>query len=94
MRKDRPPRMEMPLDEAQRISANAADGLLDTTDPDVARVVAQANRVVVRAGVWGRTDDRAERRWWRLGVVGAIVFLAIWVAGLLIPLLTALGQGR
>jgi hypothetical protein len=93
VRKDRPPRLEMPLEEAQRISTNAADGLLDTSDPDVARVVAQANRVVVRAGVWGRSDDRAERRWWRLGLIGAVVFLAIWVAGLLVPLLSALGSG-
>jgi hypothetical protein len=93
VRKDRPPRLEMPLEEAQRFSTNAADGLLDTSDPDVARVVAQANRVVVRAGVWGRSDDRAERRWWRLGLIGAVVFLAIWVAGLLVPLLSALGSG-
>jgi hypothetical protein len=89
-RRERPPRVAMPIDEAQRIAENASNGLLDMADPDVARVVAQANRVVVRSQVWGAAQEPKARRWRRLTVVGAIVFIAVWVAGLLVPLFISL----
>lgn len=90
-RRDRPPRLAMPLEEAERIATNAADGVLDVNDPDVARVVAQANRVVIRSQMWGSTPDVSTRRWRKLTVIGAILFVAVWVAGLLVPLFTSLG---
>ncbi|PZE25648.1 MULTISPECIES: hypothetical protein [unclassified Curtobacterium] len=91
-RRERPPRLTMPLEEAERISTNAADGLLDTSDPDVARVVAQANRVVTRSQMWGSTPDLPTRRWRRLTVLGGLLFVLIWVAGLMLPLLASLGK--
>ena len=86
-RRERPPRVAMPLEEALRISTNAADGVLDLADPDVARVVAQANRVVTRSQMWGSTPDLPTRRWRRWTVVGGLLFVLVWVAGLLLPLL-------
>jgi hypothetical protein len=80
----------MPLEEAQRIATNASEGLLDVGDPDVARVVAQANRVVIRSQMWGSTPDVPTRRWRRLTVVGGLVFILVWVAGLLVPLFIAM----
>jgi hypothetical protein len=91
-RHDRPPRLAMPLEEAERIATNAADGVLDISDPDVARVVAQANRVVIRSQMWGTTPDTSTRRWRKLTVLGGILFVAVWVAGLLIPLFSSLGS--
>jgi hypothetical protein len=94
MRNDRPPRLAMPLEEAERIATFAADGVLDVSDPDVARVVAQANRVVIRSQMWGAAPDTSTRRWRKLTVVFGLLFVAVWVAGLLVPLLTALNQQR
>ncbi|WP_157071541.1 hypothetical protein [Curtobacterium ammoniigenes] len=84
--RERAPRVAMALDEAQRIAEHAASGLLDTTDADVARVVAQANRVVMRAQMWGASEGATTRRWRRMTVIGGLVFIAVWVAGLLVPL--------
>lgn len=85
-RRERAPRVTMSLDEAQRIAENASKGLLDTTDVDVARVVAQANRTVMRSQMWGGSDSASTRRWRRLTIVGGMIFIAVWVAGLLVPL--------
>jgi hypothetical protein len=89
-RRDRTPRVAMPLEEAERIATNAAEGLLDTSDPDVARIVGQANRVVIRSQMWGSTPDLPTRRWRRLTVVGGVLFVLVWVGGLLLPLLASL----
>lgn len=89
-RRERAPRVSMPIEEAQKIAANASNGLLDLADPDVARVVAQANRVVLRSQMWGSAPEPSTRRWRRLTVIGGIVFIAVWVAGLLVPLFVSL----
>ena len=71
----RPERMTP--EEARRIRAQDAAGRLDHDDPDVRRVLDEANRVSVRAHVYGR--DAAARRTMRASLLittGAAVLFA------------------
>ncbi|MGN8050200.1 hypothetical protein ACTJKO_10985 [Curtobacterium sp. 22159] len=82
---------DLTVDEATVISRHARDGVLEVDDPEVRKVVEQANRVLVRAHMWG--DDRSPklRRRRRFIAIGALVMVLVWVAGLLVPLAVRLG---
>lgn len=74
----------MTVEEAERIADHAAQGRLDTSDPSIARAVGEANRVLVRAGTWGR--DRAERRRTAGVVVLIVAGIALFLTGLTLAL--------
>lgn len=82
----------MTLPEAERIVALDHDGKLDRDDPSVSKVVFEAHTVVQRAAMWGGEPGDPARR--RLGwiIVGCGLFIAVWIAGLLIPLLLGLDK--
>jgi len=80
MRKD-----DLTVDEATAIAENARSGSLPLDDPEVRKVVDQANRVLVRAQMWGEERSPKLRRRRRLIAIGALVMVVVWVAGLLVP---------
>ncbi len=82
----------MTLPEAERIVALDLDGKLDRKDPDVAKVVYEAHTVVQRASIWGAAPGTPSRRRSVLIFFGAAIFIAVWIAGLLIPLLLHLDK--
>jgi hypothetical protein len=86
MRKD-----YLTVDEATVIAQHARDGVLELDDPEVRKVVEQANRVVVRAQMWGDEPSPRLRRRRRFIAIGALVMVLVWVAGLLVPLAVRFG---
>ncbi|SDR02816.1 hypothetical protein SAMN02800687_3367 [Curtobacterium sp. UNCCL20] len=86
MRKD-----DLTVDEATVIAEHARDGVLELDDPEVRKVVDQANRVLVRAQMWGEERSPKLRRRRRLIAIGALVMVLVWVAGLLVPLAVRFG---
>ncbi|MGN7191396.1 MULTISPECIES: hypothetical protein [unclassified Curtobacterium] len=86
------PKDELTVAEATAIAEHARSGALPLDDPEVRKVVEQANRTLVRAQMWG-DDDRSPRlrRRRRFIVGGALVMVLVWVVGLLGPLLLRLG---
>lgn len=76
----------MTLDEAERIVALDRDGRLDRGEPQVRKVVDEAHRVVQRASIWGSAPGHPSRRRAVFIFLGAAVFIAAWIAGLLVPL--------
>lgn len=95
MRTDHRPsraRSSMTVDEAEAIVRQAEEGRLAVDDPDVRRVVGQANRVLVRAGTWGADRSPRSRRTRRFVLWGSVVLLLAWVIGLLWPLAALVGD--
>lgn len=82
----------MTLDEAEKIVALDNDGALDRSDRDVAKIVFEAHTVVQRSAIWGAAPGSDSRRRGRWIFLGAAVFIAVWIAGLLIPLLLGLDR--
>lgn len=80
MRKD-----DLTVDEATVIAQHARDGVLELDDPEVRKVVEQANRVLVRAQMWGDEPSPRLRRRRRFIAIGALVMVLVWVTGLLAP---------
>jgi hypothetical protein len=80
------------VDEATAIAEHAENGRLDTDDPEVRRLVGEANRVLVRAGVWGVPEGPRQRRRRRVLAIGASVLVLSWIAGLFLPLLIRLTE--
>jgi hypothetical protein len=83
---------ELTLDEAVAIAAHARAGTLETNDPQVRRLVGDANRLIVRTQLWGEAPTRRARRSrrWTAGIFVAVVLA--WILGLLVPLLTHVGS--
>jgi type IV secretory pathway component VirB8 len=86
MRKD-----DLTVDEATVITQHARDGVLELEDPEVRKVVEQANRVLVRAQMWGEERSPKLRRRRRFIAVGALLVVLVWVAGLLVPIAVRFG---
>jgi type IV secretory pathway component VirB8 len=86
MRKD-----DLTVDEATVITQHARDGVLDLEDPEVRKVVEQANRVLVRAQMWSEERSPKLRRRRRFIAVGALLVVLVWVAGLLVPIAVRFG---
>lgn len=82
--------VRMTLPEAERIVALDRDGKLDRDDASVSKVVYEAHTVVQRAAMWGGEPGTPSRRRTAIIVVACGIFLAVWIAGLLIPLLLGL----
>lgn len=78
-------RAPMRIEEAVAIARNSKLGLLDEDDPDIAKLVDQANALVVRFRLWGQEPVEQRTRGRRLLVVGGITVTAIWLAGWLLP---------
>ena len=70
----------MTPEEAQRIRAQDAAGRLDHDDPEVRRVLDEANRTSVRAHVYGR--DAAARRTTRFSLLITAGAAALFAGGL------------
>jgi len=82
------------LEEATAIAEHAREGRLDLDDPEIRRLVGEANRMLVRTQMWGETPPTPRRRWKRRGLaIGAAAIVAIWVIGLLGPLLLHVAAG-
>jgi hypothetical protein len=73
-------RSRMTPAEAQRIRAQDAAGRLDHDDPEVRRVLDEANRTSVRAYVYGR--DAAARGGTRFSLLITIGAALLFIAGL------------
>lgn len=67
----------MTVEEAQRIAERAERGELDLGDPDIARAVNEARRRLVRASVWGRTDEERRRTRGTVLVMSGAVLLFV-----------------
>jgi hypothetical protein len=80
------------VDEATAIAKHAEEGRLDMDDPDVRRVVGEANRLLVRSGVWGVPEGSRQRRRRRLLAAGAFLLVVSWLAGLFLPLFIRLTE--
>ena len=78
-------RSHMTPEEAARIRAQAAAGRLDDDDPEVRRVLDEANRTSVRAHVYGR--DAAARKTTRVSLYLTIGAAALFIGGLLLHFL-------
>ncbi|WP_158589949.1 hypothetical protein [Amnibacterium setariae] len=72
--------VRMTPEEAQRIRAQDAAGRLDRGDPEVRRVIEDANRTSVRAHVYGR--DAAARRTTRTSLLVTTGAAALFAGGL------------
>ncbi|TCK65825.1 hypothetical protein [Curtobacterium sp. PhB136] len=79
--------IELTVDEAILISGHAQSGTLSLDDPEVLRVVQEANRLLVRTQLWGETPTPHRRRKQRLMALGLTVFMLVWLFGVIIPLL-------
>jgi hypothetical protein len=73
-------RARMTPEEARRIRTQDAAGRLDRADPEVLRVLEEANRVSVRAHVYGR--DAAARRTTRVSLLITVGTAALFAGGL------------
>lgn len=82
----------MTLDEAQKIVALDLDGKLDRSDSSVSKIVFEAHTIVQRSAMWGGAPGSPTRRHGRLIFFGGAIFIAVWIAGLLIPLLLGLDR--
>jgi hypothetical protein len=82
----------MTLPEAERIVALDNDGKLDRGDPEVDKIVFEAHTVVQRSSLWGSGPGHPSRRRTRFVFIASALFLATWIAGLLVPLLINSGQ--
>jgi hypothetical protein len=80
-------RLRLTAEEAARIRAQDGAGRLDRDDPEVRRVVGEANRASVRAHVWGRT--RPARRQSAAVVVVIALAVALFASGLSLTVLLA-----
>jgi hypothetical protein len=80
------------VDEATAIAEHAENGDLDMEDAEVRRLVGEANRLLVRAGVWGIAESPKQRHRRRLLAIGASVLVLSWLAGLFLPLLIKLTE--
>ena len=69
----------MTPEEAGRIRRQDAEGRLDHDDPEVRRVLDEANRISVRAYVYGR--DAASRRTIRVSLLVTIGATALFLGG-------------
>ncbi|KTR50987.1 MULTISPECIES: hypothetical protein [Curtobacterium] len=85
------PKDELTVEEATAIAEHARSGSLPLDDPEVRKVVEQANRTLVRAQMWGEDRSPKLRRRRRWLAAGALVMVLVWVAGLLVPLAFRLG---
>jgi len=79
--------VRMTLDEAERIVALDQEGRLERDDAEVAKVVFEAYTVSQRAALWGAEPGHPTVRRNRWIIVATVVFMAVWIAGLLVPLL-------
>ena len=79
------------MPKAELTVEDARSGSLPLDDPEVRRVVEQANRTLVRAQMWGEDRSPRLRRRRRWLAAGALVMVLVWVAGLLVPLAFRLG---
>ena len=75
----------MTPEEAQRIRAQDAAGRLDRSDPEVRRVLDEANRTSVRAHVYGR--DAASRTATRASLLVTVGAAVLFIGGLLLHFL-------
>ena len=82
---------ELTVEEATAIAEHARSGSLPLEDPEVRRVVEQANRTLVRAQMWGDEPSPRLRRRRKVIAIGALVMVLVWVAGLLVPLAVRIG---
>ncbi len=73
----RRPADALDVHEAFRISEHARIGHLDLTDADIARVVSDANQLVVRSQLWGEVPVNQSRRRRRLLAVGLSVLIGV-----------------
>lgn len=80
------------VDEAAAIADHARAGRLDQSDPEIRRLVGEANRMLVRAQVWGDAESPRRRRKRRWLAAGAVALVTVWVAGLLVPLLVRIAE--
>ncbi|OIH93828.1 hypothetical protein [Curtobacterium sp. MCBA15_001] len=81
------------LDEARAIAEHAREGRLELDDPEIRRLVGEANRMLVRTQMWGETPPTPRRRWKRrMLAFGAAGIVLVWVIGLLGPLLLRIGS--
>ena len=78
----------MTLDEAQRIIDQLDRGVLDLDLPGTAGIVAEAQRVVLKAELWGAGAGDDRRRHTKGAVVLVIAFVSVTVAGLVAALVT------
>ncbi|GAA3335237.1 hypothetical protein HP467_12010 [Curtobacterium albidum] len=85
------PRDDLTVEEATAIAEHARSGSLPLDDPEVRRVVDQANRTLVRAQMWGEDRSPKLRRRRRIIAFAALAMVLVWVVGLLGPLLLRLG---
>ncbi|MCU1526914.1 MAG: hypothetical protein JWP75_677 [Frondihabitans sp.] len=84
--------VRMTLAEAEQIVALDREGKLDRGDADVDKVVFEAHTVVQRSAMWGSEPGHPGRRRTAWIFFACGVFVAIWIAGLLIPLLLGLDR--
>lgn len=82
----------MTLPEAERIVALDNEGKLDRDDKAVAKVVFEAHTVVQRAAIWGSEPGHPGRRRTAWIFFACAIFVAVWIAGLIIPLLLGLDR--
>jgi hypothetical protein len=82
----------MTLAEAEKIVALDREGRLDRSDSDVAKVIFEAHTVVQRSTIWGSEPGNPGRRRTKWIFVACGIFLAVWIAGLIIPLLLGLDR--
>lgn len=77
----------MTLPEAERIVALDHDGALDRSDASVERIVHEAHVVVQRSSMWGSAPGNPARRRAVIVFVLSGGLLAVWIMGLLAPLI-------
>jgi hypothetical protein len=78
-------RLRLTAAEAERIRAQDRAGRLAKDDPEVRRIVEEANRASVRAHVYGR--DRQARRQSVLVVVVVVLAAVLFTVGLAVAVL-------
>lgn len=87
MDEDEPQPTPLTAEEAERILQQVGRGVLDTRDPEVRRIVAQAQRTIVRHSLWGDATSTRHRRYLFWG----IAFLVLWIVGLVVPFAIVFG---
>jgi hypothetical protein len=79
----------MTLAEAQRIVEQADRGTLDLSLPGTSDIVAEAQRVRLKAELWGAGPRDDRRRQTKGTVVLVVAFVSVTIAGLVAALVTA-----